>query len=102
MFKIPKENRMKYFVVLGSILFSCFCVLVYLAHIKAYQTAQTALDENLLGATTATVMLEGAKVANLKAVDLSGLSSKIDKLEHDINLQLSNLDTRIKALEHKR
>ena len=91
---------MKYFSVLGGILLTCFCVLIYLANIKAYRT--NGFDPDLLGATTSAILLEGAKASRGQISDISGISGRIDKLERDMNLQLSNLNQRVTALEAKR
>ena len=101
---------MKYFALLGGILLTCFCVLIYLAQVKAYRTNE--LDPDLLGATTSAIMLEGAKASRGKNNDISGISGRLDKLESfesmtktdltGIQNKLSDLENRLTKLEANR
>jgi hypothetical protein len=100
---ISGEIVMKYFLLLSGILLTCFCTLMYLANIKALgeKLGDSTLNENLLGATTATLITEGAMAAKPVTPD-TDTDRRIDRLEERINQELSKLDNRIKILEAKR
>jgi len=92
---------MKYFLLLSGILLTCFCALMYLANVKALgeKLGDSTLNENLLGATTAVLLTEGAVGSKSSDPDTN---HRIDRLEERMNQELSKLDNRIKILESKR